>query len=98
VAATSKKTPSPKVIASYALQQAIRNVHAATPEFLSEMVSSRVSPEKKDKVLAQVTTVSKKFVERLERTIQKFEGEPEAKPKTKKGKEAPVPKKKVKKA
>jgi len=95
-----KKTPSPKVIASKALYQAIQNAMQATPEYLSGLMDSRVSPEKTEKVKQQMETVGRKFVERLTKTLNKFNGETEAPaPKAKKSppSEAPAPKKKKKK-
>lgn len=67
------KTPSPKVIASYLLREAFTNVpNNTTAEALSTLVDSRVSEDKKAKVLDQFAKITAKLAERVQKTIDKF--------------------------
>lgn len=81
---TKKKTPSPKVIASYVLREVLTNVKNFTAEEMQSLVASRVSEEKRDKVFDQVEKITLKFRQRLEGTISKFDGTAKPKKKDKK--------------
>lgn len=72
----TKKTPSPKVIASYMIREMFANVGNFTAENLASLVSSRVSEEKRTKVMDQFKKVTLKFKERIDRTIEKHEAPP----------------------
>lgn len=87
-----KKTPSPKVIASYVLREILSRVENFTAEDMKSLVDSRVSDEKRDKVLAQAEKITLKFRQRLEGTIGKFEGKPAPKKGGKKTRDAEVEK------
>lgn len=72
-----KKTPSPKVIASYMLREVLTNApNNFNPEQVSSLVSSRVSEAKYDKVKDQFEKITNKFRERIDRTIEKHEAPP----------------------
>lgn len=81
------KTPSPKVIASYMIREMFSNKGNFTTEDLSSLVDSRVSPEKRDKVMTQFDKVVDKFRQRIEKTINKFEAPPVPKEKVSKKKD-----------
>ena len=69
------KTPSPKVIACYLIREALKNVpENTTAEELSTLVDSRVSDEKKDKVLEQWEKVTLSLNKKITAVISKFEG------------------------
>lgn len=72
----TKKTPSPKVIASYMIREMFANVGNFTAENLASLVSSRVSEEKREKVMDQFKKVTLKFAERIAKTIEKHETPP----------------------
>lgn len=75
------KTPSPKVIAAYVLREIVTNARQNfSAEDMATLVSSRVSPEKRAKVLDQFQKLVGKIEERAEKTIGKFEN-PAPKPK-----------------
>ena len=81
----AKKTPSPKVIASYMIREVLTNAPTNfTPEQATSLVDSRVSEAKYEKVKDQFAKITEKFRQRVEATIGKFEGVPVAK-KGKKG-------------
>lgn len=82
----AKKTPSPKVIASYMIREVLTNApNNFTPEQVTSLVDSRVSDAKYDKVKEQFEKITQKFRQRLENTIHKFET-PAGKKKADKGK------------
>lgn len=67
------------MIASYVLREVLTNVKNFTAEEMGTLVDSRVSDDKRDKVMDQVEKITLKFRQRLEGTISKFDGT--AKPK-----------------
>ena len=79
MAETTKKTPSPKVIASYVLREVLADAKNFSAEDMKMLVDSRISDEKREKVLAQAEKIALKFRQRLEGTIHKFEGKPVSK-------------------
>lgn len=68
------KTPSPKVIASYVIREMFSNVGNFSAEDMKNLVDSRVSDDKREKVLEQFKKITLKFKERIQKTIDKFEG------------------------
>lgn len=68
------KTPSPKVVACYVLREVLTNAKSNfTAEDMTSLVSSRVSPEKRAKVIAQFEKLVAKLEERADKAIGKFE-------------------------
>ena len=69
------KTPSPKVIACYLVREALKNVpNNTTAEEMASLVDSRVSDEKKDKVVEQWEKVTLSLNKKITAVIEKFEG------------------------
>lgn len=71
----AKKTPSPKVIASFMIRKVLEDARTSwTDEQLSVLVDSRVSPEKHEKVNEQFEKITASLNKKLEKAIDKFEG------------------------
>lgn len=69
------KTPSPKVIACYLIREALKNVpENTTAEELTSLVDSKVSDEKKEKVVEQWEKVTASLAKKITAVIDKFEG------------------------
>lgn len=80
------KTPSPRVIAAkWFLKQmdADGNSEELEAHNLSLLCGSRVSDQKAVKVREQLDKLSKKFHERMQKIVDKFNSPPEKKPKGK---------------
>lgn len=67
-------TPSPKVIASVAIKDAITGLDETAADDFGLMCSTKVSEAKRIKVIEQIEKISRKFLERLTRTIDKHYG------------------------
>ena len=81
----AKKTPSPKVIASFMIRKVLEDARQSwTDEQLSVLVNSKVSPEKHEKVNEQFEKITASLNKKLEKAIDKFEGSAKAVKSTKK--------------
>ena len=84
---TKKKTPSARVIAAkWIIQQLDASVYAESlePAGLTALAGSRVNDKKSDKVCDYADKLAGKFLERMQKIVDKFESPPTKKPAPKK--------------
>ncbi len=68
------KAPSPRVIACEAILRALRGIEERTQDNLTQMMNSRVSVEKREKVLVQVAKMTKALEARCLKAVKRFRG------------------------
>lgn len=71
-----KRTPSPRYIAARLLTNVTEAPFFRTKEEISELVESKVSDEKRDKVMKQVEKLTASFNARVKKIIDNFERPP----------------------
>lgn len=79
-----RRIPSPRVMAATLIKSALEGPYFRSAGELTELFDTKVSDAKREKVIAQVEILSKKFEARLKKIIDNFEKPPPRKPKEKK--------------
>lgn len=69
-----RKTPSVNYIACVLISDALFDIQERDTDHIGQRVDSKVSDEKRTKILAQVTKIARSLRKRVDNTIAKFEG------------------------